>query len=193
MKGNQSYQLTEDLRVRPISEEDTEMIVEWRNRDFVRRNFIFREPFTVQMHRNWMTTKVAPGLVEQFIIEYRMQEKGDNGNLKETAAGPFTPVGSVYLRDVDYVYKQAEYGIFLGEEGAYGKGIGNRAARWAVWYAKEELQLDTMILRVFADNERALKSYRQAGFEPVETIKDFFVDGDKHRDLVFMKIDLKEK
>ena len=158
MKGNQSYQLTEDLRVRPISEEDTEMIVEWRNRDFVRHNFIFREPFTVQMHRNWMATKVASGLVEQFIIEYRMQEKGDNGNLKETAAGPFTPVGSVYLRDVDYVYKQAEYGIFLGEEGAYGKGIGNRAARWAVWYAKEELQLDTMILRVFADNERALKS-----------------------------------
>lgn len=184
MKGNQSYQLTEDLRVRPISEEDTEMIVEWRNRDFVRHNFIFREPFTVQMHRNWMATKVAPGLVEQFIIEYHMQEKGDKGNLKETAAGLFTPVGSVYLRDVDYVYKQAEYGIFLGEEGAYGKGIGNRAARWAVWYAKEELQLDTMILRVFADNERALKSYRQAGFEPVETIKDFFVDGDKHRDLV---------
>ena len=193
MKGNQSYQLTENLRVRPISEDDTEMIVEWRNRDFVRRNFIFREPFTVQMHRNWMATKVDPGLVEQFIIEYRMQEKGDKGNPKETAARPFTPVGSVYLRDVDYEEKQAEYGIFLGEESALGKGIGNQAAGWAVWYAKEVLQLDTMILRVFADNERAMKSYRQAGFEPVEIIKDFFVDGEKHRDLVFMKIDLKEK
>ena len=193
MKGNQSYQLTENLRVRPISEDDTEMIVEWRNRDFVRHNFIFREPFTVQMHRNWMATKVAPGLVEQFIIEYRMQEKGDKGNPKETAARPFTPVGSVYLRDVDYEEKQAEYGIFLGEESALGKGIGNQAAGWAVWYAKEVLQLDTMILRVFADNERAMKSYRQAGFEPVEIIKDFLVDGEKHRDLVFMKIDLKEK
>ena len=193
MKGNQSYQLTENLRVRPISEDDTEMIVEWRNRDFVRSNFIFREPFTVQMHRNWMATKVDPGLVEQFIIEYRMQEKGDKGNPKETAARPFTPVGSVYLRDVDYEEKQAEYGIFLGEESALGKGIGNQAAGWAVWYAKEVLQLDTMILRVFADNERAMKSYRQAGFEPVEIIKDFFVDGEKHRDLVFMKIDLKEK
>ena len=193
MKGNQSYQLTEDLRVRPISEEDTEMIVEWRNRDFVRCNFIFREPFTVQMHRNWMATKVASGLVEQFIIEYRMQEKGDKGNPKETAARPFTPVGSVYLRDVDYEEKQAEYGIFLGEESALGKGIGNQAAGWAVWYAKEVLQLDTMILRVFADNERAMKSCRQAGFEPVEIIKDFLVDGEKHRDLVFMKIDLKEK
>lgn len=193
MKGNQSYQLTENLRVRPISEDDTEMIVEWRNRDFVRSNFIFREPFTVQMHRNWMATKVDPGLVEQFIIEYRMQEKGDKGNPKETAARPFTPVGSVYLRDVDYEEKQAEYGIFLGEESALGKGIGNQAAGWAVWYAKEVLQLDTMILRVFADNERAMKSYRQAGFEPVEIIKDFLVDGEKHRDLVFMKIDLKEK
>ena len=193
MKGNQSYQLTENLRVRPISEDDTEMIVEWRNRDFVRSNFIFREPFTVQMHRNWMATKVDPGLVEQFIIEYRMQEKGDKGNPKETAARPFTPVGSVYLRDVDYEEKQAEYGIFLGEESALGKGIGNQAAGWAVWYAKEVLQLDTMILRVFADNERAMKSYRQAGFEPVEIIKDFRVDGEKHRDLVFMKIDLKEK
>lgn len=193
MKGNKSYQLTEYLRVRPITIADTDLIVTWRNRDFVRNNFIFREPFTAQMHRNWMETKVDPGLVEQFIIEYCMNEKGDKGICKEDQGLLFIPVGSVYLRDVDYAEKQAEYGIFLGEEWAQGKGIGNQAARWAVWYAKEVLQLDTLILRVFADNERALKSYQQAGFVPIETIKDFLADGEKNRDLVFMKIVLKEK
>lgn len=193
MKGNQSYQLTEYLRVRPITFDDTDLIVAWRNRDFVRNNFIFREPFTPQMHRNWMETKVAPGLVEQFMIEYGMDENPNNAPQKEVTELQFTPVGSVYLRDVDYTEKQAEYGIFLGEEWAQGKGIGNQVARWAVWYAKEVLQLDTLILRAFADNESALKSYRQAGFVPVETVKDFLADGEKSRDLVFMKNHLHEK
>lgn len=181
MRGNKPYKINETLGIRPILASDTELIVTWRNRAHIRNNFIFRELFTAKMHENWLKTKVASGEVEQFVIE--MNEPGDEGTKR--------PVGSVYLRDIDYETKQAEYGIFLGEEDVIGKGIGSLAAKWAVWYAKEELGLHNLILRVFADNIGAVKSYEKAGFVQTEYIKDFLKDEEGSRDLIMMKRDLR--
>ena len=89
-------------------------IVAWRNTPSVMQNFIFREKFTPEMHRNWLATKVATGQVVQYIIE-------------DKATGQ--PVGSVYYRDVNHAYHSAEYGIFIGEESARGQGFGTETAR----------------------------------------------------------------
>lgn len=56
------------MYLRPITMDDTERIVGWRNSDRVRKNFIFQKPFTVQGHIEWMETKVASGEVVQFIL-----------------------------------------------------------------------------------------------------------------------------
>ena len=53
----------EKVMLRPITMEDTPLIVRWRNTESVRKNFIFRERFTEEMHNNWMRTKVASGEV----------------------------------------------------------------------------------------------------------------------------------
>ena len=87
--------------LRPITMDDTERIVGWRNSDRVRKNFIFQKPFTVQGHIEWMETKVVSGEVVQFIL---CETEGDR------------PVGSVYFRDIDRENNRAEYGIFIGEE-----------------------------------------------------------------------------
>lgn len=93
--------------LRPITDGDTDLIVAWRNTPSVMQNFIFREPFTPEMHRHWLATKVATGQVVQYIIE-------------DKATGQ--AVGSVYYRDVDQANHSAEYGIFIGEPAARGKG-----------------------------------------------------------------------
>ena len=58
----------ERVLLRPITPEDTPLIVKWRNTESVRRNFIFRGPFTAEVHTRWMETKVASGEVLQYII-----------------------------------------------------------------------------------------------------------------------------
>lgn len=115
-----------NLILRPISESDTTLIVRWRNSDFVRNNFLYRGNFTEEIHRNWIETKVATGEVVQFIIE---QE--ENGNQ--------VPVGSVYLRDIDKENSCAEFGIFIGEESAIGKGIGTEASKLMLDFAHNKL------------------------------------------------------
>lgn len=173
MKETNSYTIEDQLVIRPITMEDTERIIAWRNKDRVRRNFIYKELFTKESHEQWMHTKVASGEVEQFIIE-------------EASSGK--PIGSVYFRDIDEVNRQAEYGIFIGEDDAVGKGYGTLVARWAVDYAAIVMKLHKLILRVYADNEAAVKSYQRAGFSQEKYIKEKENKDAQTRPLVMMAV-----
>ena len=161
------------VKIRLITKEDTPNIVAWRNNERVRNNFIFQEVFTEEMHNNWMDTKVASGEVVQFIIE-----------TEEDSA----PVGSVYFRDIED--GQAEYGIFIGEDSAIGKGYGKQAANLALDYAFHELGLEYIMLRVFADNISAIKSYEKNGFREYER-SEVEIAG-AMRPIVFMEIKKEE-
>ena len=66
----------EKVVLRPITDADTDNIVRWRNTPSVRDNFIFRQTFTPEMHRNWLKTKVATGEVVQYIIRSEERRVG---------------------------------------------------------------------------------------------------------------------
>lgn len=170
--------MTEQLRIdlgpvylRPIALEDTENIVKWRNTERVRKNFIYQKPFTREGHLAWMRDKVAAGQAVQFIL---CESAGDR------------PIGSVYFRDIDAGNKKAEYGIFIGEEDAAGKGYGTLAAGAAIEYAGSCLKLHKLMLRVFADNTAAVRSYEKAGFEQEALLRDEIKTEDGYRDLILM-------
>lgn len=167
----------ERIYLRPISMEDTENIVSWRNEGRVRKNFVYQEPFTKEGHEAWMRTKVETGSVVQFMIYEKETDR---------------PVGSVYFRDIDQKNKKAEYGIFIGEADAAGKGIGTETARLAVAYARDVLKLHKLMLRVFADNGAAVKSYQNAGFVQEARLKDEFFQDGKYRDMLLMAVIFKE-
>lgn len=154
-----------------IKKSDTPLIVKWRNNENVRKNFIFQETFTEEMHNHWMDTKVANGEVVQFIIRVKDSKKA---------------IGSVYFRDIDYEKKEAEYGIFIGEDDERGKGYGSEAAKLALEYAFSELNLESVFLRVFADNLTAIHSYESAGFKETEYQKNAVENDGVYRDLIFM-------
>lgn len=157
--------------LRMMTKEDTDRIVAWRNQDFVRERFIYQKTFTREGHLKWVETQVETGRVVQMII---------------CLARTGQAVGSVYFRDIDREHRRAEYGIFIGEEDALGKGIGTQAARLALDYAFHELGLHRVMLRVLADNVRARKSYERAGFTEEAYLRDdVFLNG-KFRDVVLM-------
>lgn len=161
------------IYLRLMTYEDTENIVNWRNSDAVRKNFIYQALFTRESHENWIRTMVETGKVVQMII-------------CETATD--RPVGSVYIRDIDKVHQKAEYGIFIGEPQARGKGYGTAAARLMIKYCFEELKLHRLFLRVYAENIQAIRSYEKAGFvKEAHLREDVCIDG-KYHDIVLMGI-----
>lgn len=138
------------ITLRPMTAEDTDNIVLWRNRDFVRKNFIDQRLFTPESHMEWYRTRVLTGQVVQFIIEVNA-----------------IPVGSVYLRDINRSELMAEYGIFIGVEEYCGHGIGTKVCGMMSDFAKTELKLKKLFLKVRSENALARNSYENNGFIPV--------------------------
>ena len=161
------------IYLRLMTGEDTDYIVNWRNSDGVRKNFIYQALFTRESHENWIRTMIDTGKVVQMII---------------CEEGTDRPLGSVYLRDIDRTHQKAEYGIFIGEADARGKGYGSAAAQLMIQYAFEEMKLHRLFLRVYADNIQAIRSYEKAGFvKEAHLREDVYIDG-KYHDIVLMGI-----
>ena len=172
----------EKIILREITYEDTPLVVKWRNNPRVRNNFIYRETFTDEIHNGWMKNKVETGEVVQLII-CRKDNLSDDGQENR----PGTPVGSVYLRDIDNERKIAEYGIFIGEDSATGHGYGNEAAELMCEYAGKELGLQKLILRVFVGNEAAMKSYKHAGFRKIQDLPKVECSDGEILDMILME------
>lgn len=161
------------VSLRLMDKGDTDRIVAWRNQDFVRRNFIYQKDFTREGHENWIRTMIDTGLAVQFMICVGEEQR---------------PVGSVYLRDIDRTHKKAEYGIFIGEKDAWGRGYGTWAAKKMIVYAFEREGLHKLMLRVLAENQGAIRSYEKAGFVKEACLRDeVFLEG-QYKDVIYMAV-----
>lgn len=151
--------------------EDTDRIVGWRNNPRVRKNFIYQKPFTREGHLKWIRDKVDTGEVIQFIICEKETDR---------------PVGSVYFRDISEEHHKAEYGIFIGEDDAVGKGIGSETCRLACGYGFREENWHKIILRALSDNKAAIRSYEKAGFVQEAYLRDEVCIDGIYRDVILM-------
>jgi len=163
--------------LRPITDIDTDNILKWRNSNEVRKNFIYQPLITREEHLSWLLEKVAKGNVIQFIIIEKISKK---------------EIGSVYLRDVDYCTKEAEYGIFIGETDAKGKGYGTEAISLTVEYAFNIIKLSRLTLRVLSKNKYAIQSYQKAGFKEYLNSPSHIMIQGKSENMVYMELLNKE-
>ena len=150
--------------LRPITYEDTELIVKWRNQENVIKYFFYRGEFTKESHERWIKERIEKGEVVQFMVCMKDDDR---------------PLGCTYIRDIDYENKKAEYGVFIGEEDARGHGIGKEILKLTVDYAFKELKLHRIYARVRETNMPSLYSFLHCGFEKEALLKDsVFCDGE---------------
>ncbi len=172
--GNYKYLAEGELvSFRLMQEEDFPLIVRWRNSDRIKHNFIYREKFTLEGQRRWQKTMIDTGKVLQFMICENSRDK--------------RPVGCVYFRDINREKLSAEYGVFIGEDDARDLGYGSETASLAVKYARDEMGLKELILRVFTRNESAIKSYERAGFEKTDFLPAVVCSDGQKDDMILMK------
>lgn len=172
MEDNKYLRVGELVSLRPITDEDTDLIVKWRNNERIRNNFVYRVEFTRQIHQEWLKAKVYTGQVIQMII-------------CENAKGG-APVGSVYFKYNNEEKTEAEYGIFIGEDDAIGKGYGNETALLAVDYAKE-IGIKKVMLRAFSYNTAAIRSYEHAGFVKTTDLSGVECSDGQKSDMILME------
>lgn len=140
------------LYLRPITIEDTDMVLSWRNSEYVRNNFFYRLPISKEEHIKWVTEKCEKGLVFQFVVVE-----------KETDL----PIGCVYLQRYNPEDDSLESGVFFSEDAPKGKGYATEAVKMMNEFAFDNLNVSKTIARVIASNEASMKLHERAGFVEV--------------------------
>ncbi|MGH2491275.1 MAG: GNAT family N-acetyltransferase, partial [Candidatus Limnocylindria bacterium] len=75
------------------------------------------------------------------------------------------PIGQANYRDLRPKGKSAEVGIGIGEPALWGTGLGREALTLLVHHLVDDLGVHRVSLTVLAFNDRAIASYKAAGFE----------------------------
>lgn len=97
-------------------------------------------------------------------------------------------VGNAYLRKINLLDRNAEFGIFIGAQELWGKGLGEEATRLMVQYGFREIGLHRIWLIVFAFNPRAIRCFEKCGFVREGVFRDAIFSAGKYYDVYCMSI-----
>jgi RimJ/RimL family protein N-acetyltransferase len=98
------------------------------------------------------------------------------------------PIGGCGFLNLDHLNRTAEVGIFIGEKSCWNKGYGEEAIRLLLDYAFNILNLDNIMLNVYAYNTRAIRCYRKIGFKEIGRRRRARRIQGRSYDIIFMDI-----
>ncbi len=146
---------SERLYLRPITEEDTDTVLRFRNADYVKRNFFYRNTISHDEHVAFFRNKCLTGEVLYFLVFDKTTD---------------SPIGCVYYQHYDQNKKSIESGLFFDENAPKGKGYATEGYKLANEYVFENYEINKLFARVIAENSASMKLHQRAGY--VETSRD---------------------
>jgi [ribosomal protein S5]-alanine N-acetyltransferase len=93
-------------------------------------------------------------------------------------------VGWAGIYEIDWISKNAEFRIFIGDKKSWGKGISTESGKMLVDYAFKVLNLHRLHLGVNIENKASLKMVKNIGFQEEGVSKEGFWRDGKYYDLV---------
>jgi len=97
-------------------------------------------------------------------------------------------VGHVGLYKIDYRVRSAEFAIMIGDNSAWGKGLGKNCTIFSVKYAFNELNINRVQLTVLSTNVRAIDLYKSIGFVVEGTMREAQYKIGKYIDVLIMSM-----
>lgn len=137
------------IALRALERSDAPSILPWVNDQQIIQHLLIHRP-----------TNLAAE--EAFIDGLSRSEHDVVFGIAERESGRL--VGVCGLHRIDTKNRNAEFGIFIGEADARGKGLGSEATALIVKYAFDTLNLHRIWLRVYEDNKAAIRAYEKVGF-----------------------------
>jgi diamine N-acetyltransferase len=96
------------------------------------------------------------------------------------------PIGTTFFSAMDRVNRTAEFNISIGATECWGKGYGSESTQLMLTYAFDVLGFHAIWLRVIGSNERAIRTYRRAGFRDAGRLRQAHRIGQQAYDLLYM-------
>ena len=161
------------IQLKELSQEDSPVIFEWINdRETVLYNSPYK-PISEIQHKTWFENIQNRNDIFIFGIYEIKTDK---------------IIGTCQLHSINWIHRNAELQIRLGNKGNRGKGYGSEAVRLLLDFAFRDLNLYRIYLHVFQTNTNAIHVYEKVGFKKEGLLrKAAHIDG-KYVDVIFMGI-----
>jgi UDP-4-amino-4,6-dideoxy-N-acetyl-beta-L-altrosamine N-acetyltransferase len=135
------------VELRPLVEDDRDRLLAWRNSPEVASQMYSGGEISPSTHAAWFDGARQDQTHRYRVVEWHGQ-----------------PVGLVYLTDVDMARRSCEWGGYIGESAARGKGLARQMLVQSLRLAFEDLSLNKVRVEALAANARAIGLYERTGF-----------------------------
>ena len=154
------------IYLRPITKDDTKLIVKWRNTPKVSSHCLNKKPITEESHLNFYEKNVVSGYYQQYIVE----------RIEENSGVASYPIATVYLKDIDRVNRRCELCIFTSDDEEWNTESQAIAIKLLLKKAFEELYLHKVYSYVFYKFINEAELLKKAGFTTEAIFKNEAVD-----------------
>ena len=96
-------------------------------------------------------------------------------------------IGNIKVGDVDYVHQHGNVGIMIGDKSSRGKGCGRESIQLVTKYAFEELNLNSLIAGIYANNTGCYKAFLNAGYNEAGSLKKHLFYNGKFVDKILVE------
>ena len=164
------------VRLRALEKGDVAKFYDWVNDPEVTAGLTLFLPMSTLDEEKWFERVMQrPQEERPFAIEIR---DGEGWRL----------VGNCSFFDLDRVALAGEVGIMIGDKLVWGQGYGAETMELLLRHGFWTLNLNRVSLRVYADNERAIRAYEKAGFVLEGRLRQAVYKQGKYHDVLMMSV-----
>ncbi|MGR5354128.1 UDP-4-amino-4,6-dideoxy-N-acetyl-beta-L-altrosamine N-acetyltransferase [Vibrio sp. DNB22_19_2] len=153
----------------PLSHNDLDMILEWRNAPEVRSKMYTSHEISLEEHRAWFERLKEDPTKTYFLAQL-------NGE----------PVGVVGFSEINLVPGIATWAFYASPTAP--RGTGSLMEYYALEYAFTNLELHKLRCEVLGFNQIVVKLHKKFGFVEEGRLRDAFYDGSTYHDIVHLGI-----
>lgn len=159
------------IDLRDLNEQDADRLFQWRCEPEVARWMCDLAAETLEGHARWFEGFLSSPDKRGWII---------------TRHG--APAGFLSLTGLKGCNRRAEWGWYIGDADARGRGVGRAAQALGLDKAFDELGLEKVWAEVLADNDAALRAQAAAGFRREGYLRHHALKHGQFRDVVMLAI-----
>jgi len=160
--------------LREIIEKDIESINSWRgNRESVASLGTSFNYVNLDVDKNWY----------QAYLDSR-----DNNIRLAICIDESNLIGVVYLTNINWIHRRAEFSIWIGNKSHQGKGYGKLAAKLILQHAFNDLNLHSLFLTVLQSNSRSIELYKKIGFIESGRLPEYLFKDGVYVDMISMTL-----
>ncbi|MBR0183149.1 MAG: GNAT family N-acetyltransferase [Bacteroidaceae bacterium] len=166
------------IGLRPITMQDGETLIRWRNDERVLNHCLSRAKITEESNREFFKNFVETGKYKQFMVERLADDY------------PISyPIATVYLKDMDYTNKRCELCIFTSTDTEWAPESQSLAIKMLLDKAFNEYGMHKVYSYVFYKFPEEVDLLKNAGFSSEAILKDEALNEEgKYEDIVRLSI-----